>query len=119
MTAERSATYERIYRTAARIPEGRVSTYGRIARLAGGCTARMVGYALHRLSVDRDDVPWHRIVNASGRISLRSEGDGAWIQRRLLEMEGVEFSRRGGIDLGRFGWPGGGTEREPPGDFDG
>ena len=110
MNLRRASTYECIYRIVARIPAGRVSTYGGIARMAGGCTARMVGYALHRLPEGRDEVPWHRVVNAAGRISPRSDGDGAWIQRRLLEMEGVTFDRAGRIDPGRFGWPTDGTE---------
>jgi methylated-DNA-protein-cysteine methyltransferase-like protein len=102
---ENSQTYPRIYQTVARIPKGRVSTYGRIAQLAVGCTARMVGYALHRLPDERANLPWHRVVNAGGRISTRSDGDGAWIQRELLEAEGVEFDERSKIDLERFGWP--------------
>jgi methylated-DNA-protein-cysteine methyltransferase-like protein len=105
MKTDRSTSYDRIYQTVAQIPEGRVSTYGRIARLAGGCTARMVGYALHRLPEEKRDIPWHRVVNAGGGISPRSDGDGAWIQRELLEAEGVEFDGRGKIDLEKFGWP--------------
>lgn len=105
MNPDRSKTYGRIYEAVAQIPEGRVSTYGRIAQLAGGCTARMVGYALHRLPDERGGIPWHRVINAGGTISPRSGGDGAWIQRELLAAEGVELDGRGKIDLERFGWP--------------
>jgi methylated-DNA-protein-cysteine methyltransferase related protein len=64
--------------------------------------ARTVGWAL-RAAHTPDDVPWHRVVNGSGRISLRA-GYGAELQRALLEDEGVEFDLSGRIDLGRFGY---------------
>lgn len=88
----------------ARIPRGRVSTYGRVAALAGlGPNARLVGYALHALP-SGSDVPWHRVVNARGCISL-SEADGGFqLQRALLVAEKVPF-RDGRIDLTRYGWP--------------
>ncbi|MFC1529595.1 MGMT family protein [Gemmatimonadota bacterium] len=96
--------YQRIYAVITRIPEGRVATYGQIARLAGfGGHARMVGYALHALP-SGSAVPWHRVINAQGKISLRSDGDFALIQRGLLEQEGIEFSGSGRISLDRFGW---------------
>jgi methylated-DNA-protein-cysteine methyltransferase-like protein len=96
--------YARIHAVVARIPRGRVSSYGRIAKLAGGCGARQVGYALSALPA-HSDVPWQRVVNGEGRISLRSGGDAHRLQRRLLEQEGVEFGPGGRIDLARFGWP--------------
>jgi methylated-DNA-protein-cysteine methyltransferase related protein len=109
------------------IPRGRVATYGQIARLAGlGGQARRVGYALSALPAG-SRVPWHRVVNAAGRISERRPpksrrrpvllmsaprrrdarpGDPAieLLQRRLLEREGVRFDRTGRIDLARFRW---------------
>jgi len=62
----------------------------------------MVGYALHNLPAD-SGVPWHRVVNAQGRISLRAGGDWGDVQQGLLESEGVALSR-GRIDLQRFRW---------------
>ncbi|MED5261170.1 MAG: MGMT family protein [Myxococcota bacterium] len=101
--AEDSA-YERIYAVVSCVPRGRVSTYGEVARRAGlEGRARQVGYALHALDEGRD-VPWQRIVNASGRISGRREPEPACLQRDLLEAEGVVFDARGVIDLGRFAW---------------
>ncbi len=99
----RSDSYRRIYGVVKRIPRGRVATYGQVAELAGlGDHARQVGYALHALK--DDSVPWHRVVNAQGRISVRHEpGLVAW-QRQLLEDEGVEFDGKGRIALERFRW---------------
>ncbi len=104
-----SGTYSRIYAAVARVPRGRVATYGQIARVAGlPGHARMVGYALAALS-EGSRVPWHRVINAAGRISLRSDGRPMdEIQRHLLEREGVSFSAGGAVALARFQWrPGG------------
>jgi methylated-DNA-protein-cysteine methyltransferase-like protein len=97
----------RIYRVVARIPPGRVATYGQVAALAGlPGHARQVGYALHGLP-DESDLPWHRVVNAQGRISPRSEpGPSEGLQRHLLEDEGVRFDERDRIDLRRYRWRG-------------
>ena len=104
--ARSSSGYERIYEAVRRIPFGRVSTYGRIAALAGlPGHARQVGYALHALK-SGSGVPWHRVINSQGRISLRTDFGGDLVQRGLLEEEGVEFDHRGRVDLKRYGWPG-------------
>ena len=79
-----SDTYELIYAVVRRIPEGRVATYGQVARLAGlGGHARQVGYALHALQ--DSDVPWQRVVNAQGMISARAYSGAENRQRRALE----------------------------------
>lgn len=96
------ADYQRIYRIARRVPEGRVTTYGWIAR-AAGCGARQVGYAMAAVKPN-DRVPWHRVVNREGRISPRGGGEGESRQRGRLEAEGVVFDASGRIDLDRFGW---------------
>ena len=102
--------YARIYAVITRVPKGRVATYGQIAGEAGlPGHARMVGYALSALP-EGSRVPWHRIVNAAGRISLRSgAADGSdrpmdRIQRFLLEKEGVRFGESGAILLRKFRW---------------
>ena len=95
--------YDRIYAAIRRVPPGHVSTYGWIAREVGGCGARQVGYALAALP-DGSDVPWHRIINSRGQISLRSSSDGDSLQRILLEAEGVGFCHQDRVDLRRFGW---------------
>ena len=91
--------HERIYEVVGRIPSGRVATYGQVAREAGlPGQARLVGYALHVLPDDLD-IPWHRVVNASGGISLDREFGAGRLQRNLLEAEGVTFNTNGEIDL--------------------
>lgn len=98
-------TYERIYAVVRQIPPGKVATYGQVSAIVGGCTARMVGYAMAALPFGTD-VPWQRVINRQGKISLRSSGLGSARQRQLLEAEGVEFDSRDRIDFDEVGWPG-------------
>lgn len=99
------SSYPAIYRVVRRIPAGRVATYGQVAWLAGvPGQARLVGYAMHAAAPD-DLVPWHRVVNAQGRISARGEGPGASVLQRLrLEQEGVVFDAGGRLSLEQFRW---------------
>jgi len=97
--------YHRIYRVVRHIPKGRVATYGVVARLAGRPgAARQVGWALSALP-DEGDVPWWRVINAAGRISLSTADHGAVVQRALLLREGVKFAPGGAVNLSLFGWP--------------
>ena len=107
----------RVWSVVRRIPAGRVASYGQIARLVPppegvdlqtyhAFGPRWVGSAMASCP---DDVPWQRVINAKGEISLRS---GAEHQRRLLEAEGVVFDERGRVDLARFGWQGPGAAPE-------
>jgi methylated-DNA-protein-cysteine methyltransferase related protein len=100
-----SATYARIYAVVRRIPRGRVATYGQVARLAGlPGHARQVGYAMAALRAGTL-VPWHRVLNAQGRVSPRRAGPGAGVrQRQILEREGVVFAPSGALSLARYGW---------------
>jgi len=96
--------YYRIYAVVKRIPPGRVATYGQVAALAGRPGhARQVGYALSAIP-DQNDVPWHRVVNAKGQVSIRSEAGYGTVQRVLLEAEGVKFDDDERIDLTRHRW---------------
>jgi methylated-DNA-protein-cysteine methyltransferase-like protein len=99
-----TTTYQRIYATVNRIPEGRVATYGQIADLAGlPGHARQVGYALHATPAELA-IPWHRVINSRGEVSPRSEPGWEGYQRHLLEEEGVEFNLLGRVDLKHFRW---------------
>lgn len=103
----------RVWEIAQRIPKGKVTTYGRIAVMietpAGmdlkdyqAFGARWVGGAM---AACPEDVPWQRVINAQGKISLR-RGEGPFLQRSLLEEEGVEFEENGRVNLSRYGWDG-------------
>ncbi len=102
--------HERIYRVVRAIPEGRVATYGQVAAIAGRCTPRMVGYAMASVPPGTN-VPWHRVINSRGEISLR--GDDLEKQMALLKMEGVRFDTGGRVDLREFGWAGPGIPSGP------
>jgi methylated-DNA-protein-cysteine methyltransferase-like protein len=100
--------WTRYYRLVSRIPRGRVTTYGEVARLAGRPRgAREVGYALAALRGAAHAVPWQRVLGKrpggfAGISLLDAVGAGA--QRVLLEREGVAFDERGRVSLERFGW---------------
>jgi methylated-DNA-protein-cysteine methyltransferase related protein len=97
-------SYQRIYAVVRRIPKGRVATYGQVATLAGlAGHARQVGYALHALP-ENTTVPWHRVVNARGEISIRSLPGAELIQQQLLAREGVRLNARGRIALSQTRW---------------
>jgi methylated-DNA-protein-cysteine methyltransferase-like protein len=96
--------YDEIHAIVRRIPKGRVATYGQIAELAGiPGQARRIGYALSALS-NATAVPWQRVVNAKGEISLRSHPGAEKLQMKLLRMEGIVFDRNKRIPLARFQW---------------
>ena len=99
-----SSAYRAIYAVVAAIPPGRVATYSQVALLAGlPGRARMVGYAMSSLTDPA--IPWHRVINAKGEISPRSDRDpGAELQRLRLENEGVLFDRHGRVSLQRYQW---------------
>ena len=93
---------QRIWQIVAAIPAGRVATYGDVAQLAGSPrAARQVGGVLSRLP-QGSTLPWHRVVNRHGAISL--QGDGLFRQRDALEAEGVVVSDDGRIDLEAYRW---------------
>lgn len=99
------SSYEAIYAVVRQIPAGQVATYGQIAQLSNlGGQARLVGYALYRVTHDLA-VPWHRVINAKGEISESPfrHGDDQ-LQRHLLEQEGVQFSTAGKVNLATYRW---------------
>jgi len=101
-----------VYALVRRIPRGRVVTYGQVAALLGHPrAARAVGTALANLPAPLlRVVPWQRVVNAAGRVSIRGGLERPDLQRELLELEGVRF-RNGQVALARFRWSGPTAER--------
>jgi methylated-DNA-protein-cysteine methyltransferase-like protein len=101
-----------VYAVVREVPRGKVVTYGQVAAILGHPrAARAVGTALSNLSRPLARlVPWQRVVNAAGRISIRGDLMRPDLQRQLLEMEGIAF-RGDHIDLKRFRWAGPTRER--------
>lgn len=99
--------YFRIYFQVRRIPKGKVSTYGQIAALAGAPrSAQVVGWALRTLK-PTTKVPWQRVINKAGMISIENMDASKEQQAALLRAEGVEVIEREGnlfVDLKKFGW---------------
>jgi methylated-DNA-protein-cysteine methyltransferase-like protein len=93
-----------IWHVVAAIPMGKVATYGEIAKKSGiPGAARRVGRALRGLPPDTR-IPWHRVLNSQGRISLAPNSESHAAQRERLENEGVSFRMNGSVELKRYGW---------------
>jgi methylated-DNA-protein-cysteine methyltransferase-like protein len=96
---------ERIKIIIKNIPKGKVATYGQIAAMAGNPrAARQVGWILHSSS-QKEKMPWHRVINSEGKISL-PKYSGYQLQRRMLENEGIEFNKNELINLTKYRWNG-------------
>lgn len=108
MVERRPEFYTAVYRFVTKIPKGKVVTYGQVAALLGLPGApRAVGSALRNLPLPLSKkVPWHRVINASGGISLGGDVIRAEEQRWLLENEDIEFNRRSKVDLKKYRWAG-------------
>ena len=101
---EPTGFFERVWDIVARIPRGRVTTYGAIARALGSPgAARTVGWALRAAPAD-SGLPCHRVVSASGALAPEDAFGGPGVQRALLESEGVTFAARARVDLPRHLW---------------
>ncbi|MEW5987404.1 MAG: MGMT family protein [Chloroflexota bacterium] len=101
---------EQVYAVVRRIPHGKVTTYGRIAQMLGlPHAARAVGYALHALKdnvTTHADVPWQRVINGQGRISIVNPIYAAQEQAARLRAEGVIVGEDFRIDLEAYLWEG-------------
>lgn len=96
--------FNKVWQLVAKIPFARVATYGQIAAALGQPhNARMVGWALSSVPDDLE-IPWHRVINSQGRISLPAGSGEAELQRSLLISEGVLFDENGTIDLDIYQW---------------
>jgi methylated-DNA-protein-cysteine methyltransferase-like protein len=100
--------FDQVYAVVRQIPPGKVASYGQVAALLGHPrAARTVGWALAALREQQEqDVPWQRVINAQGRVSIRNLEHAPEEQQMLLEAEGVVFNERGFVDWKRYGWDG-------------
>ncbi|MER2599792.1 MAG: MGMT family protein [Caldilineales bacterium] len=103
-----STFFSHVYTLVRQIPPGQVASYGQIAALLGHPrAARTVGWALAALREQHQpDVPWQRVINSQGRVSIRNLEHAPEEQLLLLQAEGVEFDSNGKVDWQRFGWYG-------------
>lgn len=112
MGKQASNFYEQVYAVVHRIPRGKVTSYGRVAQMLGRPrAARAVGYALNALKDKAKqpayaNIPWQRVVNSQGRISIVNREYGAQYQAELLREEGVVVSQDLRIDLDIYLWEG-------------
>ena len=97
--------YQTIHRIISLIPSGKVATYGQIADIVGGCSARTVGYAASAIP-QGSDIPWQRVINYKGGISQRRSVSEGLLQKKLLEEEGIVFNQYGRTDLDHYRWKG-------------
>lgn len=99
-------SFEKIYAVVQQIPEGKVSTYGQVAKLAGNPRwARVVGAALH-VNPAFGEIPCHRVVNRVGRTAPAFAFGGSDVQRAMLGAEGVTFLSDGTVDMKKHFWMG-------------
>jgi methylated-DNA-protein-cysteine methyltransferase related protein len=96
-------SYDRILNVVVKIPYGKVATYGQIAQLAGlEGQSRLAGYALHHIPPGTN-IPWHRVINAKGMISLPKVEEGYHLQKKMLMKERIRFKGEK-IDLSLYRW---------------
>jgi len=96
--------FERVYEIARQIPEGKVTSYGAIAKALGATrSARMVGWAMNA-SHNREDIPAHRVVNRNGLLSGKHHFDGTNLMQQLLESEGVQVVDNQIVDFEKHFW---------------
>ena len=101
---EKNLTFhERVKAVIKKIPSGKVATYGQVAAMAGNPrAARQVVRVLHSSS-DKENLPWYRVINRNGGISLKP-GQGYELQKALLKDEGIKFNLDDTIDLDKYLW---------------
>lgn len=96
--------FERVYAIARQIPEGRVTSYGAIAKALGaGRSARMVGWAMNAAH-SIGDVPAHRVVNRNGVLTGKHHFDGTNLMQQLLENEGIQVVDNQIVDFEKYFW---------------
>jgi len=104
MKSDNTNFFERVYEVTRKIPYGRVTSYGAIAKFLGAArSARMVGWAMNA-SHTMDDVPAHRVVNRKGLLTGKFHFDGTNLMQQLLENEGVKVIDNQIVDFDKYFW---------------
>lgn len=98
---KQSNSFERIYDVVRKIPLGKVMTYGQVAIKANVATPRVVGFALH-VNRDPQNIPCHRVVFATGKLTPGYAFGGEDVQREKLQSEGVGFNNNGKVELEKY-----------------
>ena len=93
--------FEKIYKVVAKIPKGKVATYGQVAKLSGVNNARVVGFALHA-NKNPKEIPCHRVIKSNGELAKGYAFGGMEKQKEELIKEGISFTGNT-IDVSRFG----------------
>lgn len=93
--------FDKVYDLVAKVPKGKVTTYGALSKLVG-VDPRVIGFALHQ-NKDPKNIPCHRVINSKGMISSGYAFGGPNIQKQMLETEGIVFDKKGKVDLKSFG----------------
>lgn len=102
--SDNSGFFQKVYEVCKQIPEGRVTSYGAIAKYLGAAkSARMVGWAMNS-SKNMEDVPAHRVVNRNGMLTGKSHFEGSDAMQQLLQNEGIEVKELQIIDFERYFW---------------
>lgn len=103
ITNQKSKFFEQVYKVVSRIPEGKVMTYGQIAKILGTRDARKVGWALHGNSDPK--IPCHRVLNKEGAVASNYAFGGGWKEQKMrLIAEGVRFKDEMHVDLDIYLW---------------
>lgn len=95
-------TFTKVYGLVSKIPKGKVTTYGALARIVG-VDPRVIGFALHA-NKNTSRVPCHRVINSKGRISNGYAFGGPNVQKKMLETEGVRFDEKENVNLEEYGY---------------
>lgn len=98
-----SNTFTAVYKAVQKVPQGKVTTYGEIAKYIGIRNSRIIGYALHA-NPDQNNTPCHRVVTKDGELAKGYAFGGAEIQKQILESEGIKFTTNS-VDLNKYFYP--------------
>jgi methylated-DNA-protein-cysteine methyltransferase-like protein len=95
-------TFNKVYNLVSKIPKGKVTTYGSIAKIIN-VDPRVIGFALHA-NKNPKNIPCHRVINSKGKISSGYAFGGKYSQKKILEKEGIKFDKKQTVNFKKFGY---------------